>query len=164
MGSNLRTTYAGGQLKATHKLAVFLLIALCVSANPIATFGTTTSGQKLRLASFEQQERHFERTLARASQFLDVPHIHASPCEEIQDPVALATPDPMFAPTGAGKKVRVSFIIGIDGHVHSPLILESGGLAGDRRVLDTVRRWRYRPGTCNGVPTETEGKIEFSIR
>ena len=55
-------------------------------------------------------------------------------------------------------------MIGTDGRVHSPLILESAGIVGDRRVLDTVRRWRYRPGTCNGVPTETEGKIEFSIR
>jgi hypothetical protein len=48
--------------------------------------------------------------------------------------------------------------------VHSPLILESAGLAGDRRVLQTVRTWRYRPATCNGVPTEIEGKIEFSSR
>jgi outer membrane biosynthesis protein TonB len=48
--------------------------------------------------------------------------------------------------------------------VHSPLILESAGLQGDRHVLQTVRSWRYRPATCNGVPTETEGKIEFSSR
>jgi hypothetical protein len=27
-----------------------------------------------------------------------------------------------------------------------------------------VRAWRYRPATCNGLPTETEGKIEFSSR
>jgi TonB family protein len=62
----------------------------------------------------------------------------------------------------AGHKVKVSFIIGIDGRVHSPLILVSAGLAGDRHVLRTVRTWRYRPATCNGVPTETEGKVEFS--
>jgi len=30
--------------------------------------------------------------------------------------------------------------------------------------LQTVRYWRYRPATCNGVPTEAEGKIEFSLR
>lgn len=78
--------------------------------------------------------------------------------------MALATPDPLLTPAGRGRKVRVSFIIGTDGRVHSPLILESAGIVGDRRVLDAVRRWRYRPGTCNGVPTETEGKIEFSIR
>jgi TonB family protein len=63
----------------------------------------------------------------------------------------------------SGTKVKVSFIIGTDGRVHSPLILESAG-AGDRTVLRTVRTWKYRPATCNGVPTETEGKIEFSSR
>jgi len=48
--------------------------------------------------------------------------------------------------------------------VLSALILESAGLAGDRHVLQTVRTWRYRPATCNGVPTEIEGKVEFSSR
>ncbi len=69
-----------------------------------------------------------------------------------------------MVPAAAGIKVKVSFIIGADGRVHSPLILVSGGPAGDRNVLQTVRAWRYRPATCNGVPTETEGKIEFSRR
>jgi hypothetical protein len=40
----------------------------------------------------------------------------------------------------------------------------AAGLAGDRHVLQTVRTWKYRPATCNGVPTEIEGKIEFSSR
>ena len=69
-----------------------------------------------------------------------------------------------FSPGGPWQEVKVSFIIGTDGRVHSPLILESAGLPGDRHVLQTVRSWRYRPATCNGVPTETEGKIEFSSR
>src|SRR5262249_31164635 len=109
------------------------------------------------------RELQLAQALTRASQFTDVPHITWRACELVQAPVALATPDPLF-PSGRNNRVRVSFIIGTDGHVHSPLILESGGLAGDRRVLDTVRRWRYRPGTGNGVPTEIEGKVEFSIR
>jgi len=82
----------------------------------------------------------------------------------VQPPGALATPDPLLTPAAHGRRVKVSFIIGTDGRVHSPLILESAGLAGDRHVLQTVRTWRYRPATCNGVPTETEGKIEFSSR
>jgi TonB family protein len=69
-----------------------------------------------------------------------------------------------LVPPVVGAKVKVSFIIGADGRVHSPLILESGGPTGDRNVLQTVRAWRYRPATCNGVPTESEGKIEFSRR
>jgi TonB family protein len=61
-------------------------------------------------------------------------------------------------------RVSVSFIIGTDGRVHSPLILESAGPTEDRAILDTVRSWRYRPAMCNGAATETEAKIEFSSR
>lgn len=113
----------------------------------------------------EQRERRLAQPLKRASEFENVPHVsQRGSCEQVQAPEALATPDPLLFPAVKDHKVRVSFIIGIDGRVHSPLILESAGLAGDRRVLETVRRWRYRPATCNGVPTEIEGKIEFSIR
>jgi TonB family protein len=61
-------------------------------------------------------------------------------------------------------RVKVSFIIGTDGHVYSPLILESAGPVEDRTILDAVRAWRYRPATCNGSATETEAKVEFSSR
>jgi TonB family protein len=61
-------------------------------------------------------------------------------------------------------KIKVSFIVGADGLVQSPLILQSAGGSGDRNVLRSVRAWRYRPATCNGVPMEAEGKIEFSRR
>ncbi len=116
-------------------------------------------------AVLPERERLHWRTPIRASEFSDVPHVSArARCEDTQPPEALTTPDPLMVPTIAGVKVKVSFIIGADGRVHSPLILESAGPTGDRNVLQTVRAWRYRPATCNGVPTEAEGKIEFSRR
>lgn len=116
-------------------------------------------------ASLEQREGQVANTLRRAAQYVDVPHISSRrTCAAVEPPQALTTPDPLFTTTTNGRKVKVSFIIGTDGRVHSPLILESAGVAGDRRVLQTVRTWRYRPATCNGVPTETEGKVEFSNR
>jgi TonB family protein len=137
---------------------------LLLSASVVTLAGTTppSAGHS---AILEQRERQVSRTLRRASQYIDVPHISSRPaCADVQPPQALTTPDPLLTSGADGRKVKVSFIIGTDGHVHSPLILESAGLAGDRRVLQTVRTWRYRPATCNGVPTETEGKIEFSSR
>lgn len=139
-------------------LAILLVVvpALAVGGTPTMTLRSTT---------LEQRERQVSRTLNRASQYVDVPHISSRPaCEDVQAPQALTTPDPLFSTQAKGRKVKVSFIIGTDGRVHSPLILESAGFAGDRRVLQTVRTWRYRPATCNGVPTETEGKVEFSSR
>ena len=119
----------------------------------------------LRQPVLTEREHQTWKTPHRAAEFNEVPHVSArSRCEDSQPPQALTTPNPLIVPAVAGAKVKVSFIIGADGRVHSPLILQSGGVLGDRNVLQTVRAWRYRPATCNGVPTEAEGKIEFSRR
>lgn len=138
-----------------------LILALPTTGAASATL-PTPSLSRLVLA---ERERQIWKTPARASEFNEIPHVSArSRCEDTQPPQALTTPDPMLVPSGAALKVKVSFIVGADGRVHSPLILQSAGPAGDRNVLRTVRTWRYRPATCNGVPTEAEGKIEFSRR
>jgi len=85
-------------------------------------------------------------------------------CEASKPPEALATPDPLLNPFGPGSRVAVSFVVGIDGRVHSPVILESAGSAEDGRILQALRFWRYRPATCNAAPTEMESKVEFSSR
>jgi TonB family protein len=138
------------------------ILVLALTASSLAV-DTPVGGP--HVPTLEQRERRLSKTFTRASQFADVPHISSRPvCENVRPPEELATPDPYLSAAAFGRKVKVSFIIGTDGRVHSPLILESAGIAGDRRVLQTVRTWRYRPATCNGVPTETEGKIEFSSR
>ena len=138
---------------------------ILLSAASIAAFARTTSAAVSTSSAIDHRERHVSMTLRRAAQYVDVPHISSRPaCADVQPPQALTTPDPLLTQSGSSGKIKVSFIIGTDGRVHSPLILESAGVTGDRRVLQTVRTWRYRPATCNGVPTETEGKIEFSSR
>jgi TonB family protein len=116
-------------------------------------------------AVLSEREHRAWKNPHRTAEFTEVPHTSMrARCEDSQPPQALTTPDPMLVPAGSNAKVKVSFIVGADGHVHSPLILQSGGSVGDRNVVRTVRTWRYRPATCNGVPTEAEGKIEFSRR
>ncbi len=85
-------------------------------------------------------------------------------CGNVRPPEALLTPDPLPQVQGDDLDVRVSFIIGPDGHVHSPFILDSGGPNEDQIVLSAVRRWRYRPALCNGVPTDSEARVRFRIR
>lgn len=84
-------------------------------------------------------------------------------CEASQPAQPLATPEPLLPGFGSGARVAVSFIIGTDGRVHAPVILESAGGVEDQDVLDAVLAWRYRPATCNAAPTETESRVEFSI-
>ena len=138
--------------------------AILWSTLPVVALAVTTPAPPLQSTTLERHERQVSASLKRAGQFADIPHISRQACEDVQPPVALATPDPLFASAAHGRKVKVSFIIGTDGRVHSPLILESSGLVGDWHVLQAVRNWRYRPATCNGVPTETEAKVEFSSR
>jgi TonB family protein len=148
-------------------ILVLALPAAALAANspvPVVSL-SVVSLSLMGKTDLAQRELHLTKSLTRAAQFANIPHISSRPsCEDVQPPEALATPDPLFSAGSRGKKIKVSFIIGTDGRVHSPLILESAGLVGDRHVLQTVRTWRYRPATCNGVPTETEGKVEFSGR
>lgn len=163
MASNLREVRVDTPLDrermAPHRIwPVLLFCAISVGA-----FAASTTTADFHSATFERRERLATKRLIRASQFVDVPHISArAVCQDVQPPQALTTPNPLFVATAYGRRVKVSFIIGTDGRVHSPLILESAGLSGDRDVLQVVRSWRYRPATCDGVPTEIEGKVEFS--
>jgi TonB family protein len=116
-------------------------------------------------ASLAEREHMVWTSAVHGSEFAAMMHPAARPeCEAAQPPQALATPDPLLDITDLNAKVSVSFIIGIDGRVHSALILESAGPSEDRTILDAVRFWRYRPAMCNGVPTEAEAKVEFSSR
>ena len=83
-----------------------------------------------------------------------------SACEVEAAPEALTTPNPLSG--GRELSLTVSFVVGTDGRVYSPLVLEGGNGVLDRQVLDLVRHWRYRPALCNGAPTEAEAKVQFS--
>jgi TonB family protein len=140
-------------------LWVISLPALCLaSANDYSS--PSLQPWSPSLAAREQQ---LWKPAIRDARFTGVPHTNVRSCEASNPPEALATPNPLLDIGDLGK-VTVSFIVGTDGKVHSPLILISAGQIEDRTVLETVRSWRYRPATCNGTPTETEGKIEFSSR
>jgi outer membrane biosynthesis protein TonB len=85
-------------------------------------------------------------------------------CESTRPPEAIATPNPLRAAGADEPTVIVSFIVGTDGRVHSPLILIGSHADQDRLIIGALAHWRYRPATCNGAPTEVEGKVEFSRR
>lgn len=143
---------------------IWLLALFILPPTIIATARVSEVVAPPHTTTLDQKERRVWRTTVHNAQFTNVPHTSArTHCDDVQPPEALTTPSPLWTPA-RDSKVKVSFIVGTDGRVHSPLILESAGPSGDRRVLQTVRGWRYRPATCNGVPTETEGKIEFSSR
>ena len=105
------------------------------------------------------------RAPAHISEFSPVSEpLAVAKCGDVRPPEALLTPDPLLHVQDDDLDVRVSFIVGSDGHVHSAFVLDSGGSDEDQIVLRAVRFWRYRPALCNGVPTDSEARVRFSIR
>jgi TonB family protein len=142
----------------------FCLLVVISSAVGLASV-KSLSHQGLARPSIAAHERQVWTSAAHDSEFAGVEHPATRPgCEATQPPQALATPDPLVDEPESNAKVTVSFIVGTDGRVHSPLVLASAGSSEDRTILDAVRTWRYRPATCNGVPTDAEAKVEFSSR
>ena len=112
-----------------------------------------------------QREKNLRRMPAHISEFASTSEPLALPkCGHVRPPEALLTPDPLLHVQDDDLHVRVSFIVGSDGHVHSAFVLDSGGPVEDQIVLRAVRFWRYRPALCNGVPTDSEALVRFSIR
>jgi TonB family protein len=112
-----------------------------------------------------QLEKSLDRVPAHISEFAPVSEPLALPkCGNVRPPEALLTPDPLLQGQEEDVNVRVSFIIGSDGYVHSAFILDSGSPDEDRQVLRAVSLWRYRPALCNGVPTDSEARVRFMIR
>ncbi len=82
-------------------------------------------------------------------------------CRANTPPEPLATPSPVLD-SAENLQLTVNFVVGTDGRVYSALILEGVKDEQARPVLDAVRHWRFRPAVCNGAPTESEAKVEFS--
>lgn len=81
-------------------------------------------------------------------------------CADIRPPRPLATPLPAVRKAGRAN-LKIRFVIGIDGRLHKMAIVNSAGRTADSTAVNTLRRWRYTPATCNGVPMEAEGTVEF---
>lgn len=147
-----------------RRLWALLLIAMAPALCP-ASMDTSPAHRRGGQASLAAREHRLWNVASHDSEFATLVHTASrTSCGAAEPPQALATPDPLLEEANSHSKISVSFIIGTDGRVHSPLILESAGPSEDRNILDAVRFWRYRPARCNGVPTDAEAKVEFSSR
>jgi TonB family protein len=140
---------------------------LMVGVSAVVAWSATSDPSRVTAAqtSFSHLEQQLRRVPAHISEFTPVSEPLAIPrCGDVRPPEALVTPDPLLQLEDENLRVRVSFIVGADGRVHSPFVLDSGGVREDQAVLRVVRRWRYRPALCNGVPTDSEARVKFGLR
>lgn len=147
-----------------RKTLTNLVMVGCLAA---PTWSATASPTRVVAddATFAWVEQKLRRVPGHISEFSSLSEPMAiARCGDVRPPEALATPDPLLQLDDDTARVRVSFIVGADGRVHSPFILDSGGMREDQVVLRAVRRWRYRPALCNGVPTDAEARVQFDLR
>jgi TonB family protein len=154
--------------KTTGRKALVAAVSLAGLSGVLA-WCAVASPSPLRVVPHGVPLTQLEQTLRRApahiSEFSPVSEpLAVAKCGDVRPPEALLTPDPLLHIQDDDLDVRVSFIVGSDGHVHSAFVLDSGGSDEDQIVLRAVRFWRYRPALCNGVPTDSEARVRFSIR
>lgn len=117
------------------------------------------------LFSFSKSEKILSIAPAHISDLTSAQSPLALPkCGDVRPPEALLTPDPPLYLQKDSPQVRVSFVIGPDGQVHSAFVLESGSRAEEETILRALRLWRFRPALCNGVPTDSEAVVRFVVQ
>jgi TonB family protein len=144
-------------------MRVRIIIVALLLAMPAAG-STSRVPQSLRVPtrqSWAEPDSQIWRSIRHKARFEAMQrNSQDSGCEVEAAPEALTTPNPLSG--GRELSLTVSFVVGTDGRVYSPLVLDGGNADLDRHVLDLVRHWRYRPALCNGAPTEADAKVEFS--
>ena len=147
------------------KILALLLSLLLMSGTAAWSSAPMSLRVHAQQTALSQAELSLLRVPAHISEFTPVAEPLALPkCGMVRPPEALLTPDPLLPSEDDPLLVRVSFIVGADGHVHSAFVLTGARTDEDQAVLRAVRQWRYRPALCNGVPTDSEARVRFSIR
>jgi TonB family protein len=153
-----------GRTAAAGRLALVLLVIVVTG---VVAWCCTAGPQRINSGriALAHAERGLRSVPAHISEFGPFAAPLALPkCESVRPPEALLTPDPLLSAEDENLFVGVSFIVGTDGRVHSAFVLNSGGAYEDQVVLRAVRQWRYRPALCNGVPTDSEARVRFSLQ
>lgn len=143
-------------------IALSIIVPTCFGALSWCSLGKPAALLQ-RKVPLSQLERGLRGAPSHINEFASV-SLALPRCREVNPPEALLTPDPLLPIQDDDLKVRVSFIIGADGHVHSAFILDSGGPEDDESILRVIRFWRYRPALCNGIPTDSEALIRFILQ
>jgi TonB family protein len=79
-------------------------------------------------------------------------------------PVTISAPQPSFPfGTTENTEVTLGLLIDIKGHPQTVTVTRSGGKQFDKVAVNTVRRWRFKPATCNGEPVPTQIAVEMNF-
>jgi periplasmic protein TonB len=85
----------------------------------------------------------------------------------VSAPKAIYAPDPEYSEEARKAKyqgtVVLSLIVGADGLPRDIRIARSVGLGLDEKAIETVKTWKFEPGTKDGKPVATYATIEVAF-
>ena len=76
--------------------------------------------------------------------------------------------EPEYSPeareAGLEGTVVLSVEVGTDGKAHDIRVRRSLGMGLDEKAVETVRAWKFEPGTRDGKPVAVQATIEMNFR
>lgn len=86
----------------------------------------------------------------------------------ITAPSVLTRVDPEYSEEARKAKysgaVMLSIVVNTDGHADSIKVIKSLGMGLDEKAIEAVERWRFKPGTKDGLPVRVHAQIEVNFR
>ncbi len=83
-------------------------------------------------------------------------------------PQLIYSPEPSFSEEARKSKtqgiVTLMLVVGKDGHTYGIRVAQSLGMGLDEKAIESVKTWRFRPGTLNGQPVATQLAVEVDFR
>jgi len=123
--------------------------------------GDVSTSVELDPAYPTQPQEPVEKQISKGELF----RAHA---DGVESPRAIYEPDPEYPELARKAKfqgsVALSVIVGADGTVKDVWVTKEGGLGLDQKSVETIRRWKFRPGTKDGLPVAVLVSIETSFR
>lgn len=86
----------------------------------------------------------------------------------VTPPSLLMQVDPEYSEEARKAKysgaVMLSIVVNTQGRADNIKVLKSLGMGLDEKAIEAVQRWRFRPGTSNGVPVRVRAQVEVNFR
>ena len=64
----------------------------------------------------------------------------------------------------ASGDVLISLVVRSDGTLHNIQVVKAVGYGMDERAVETVRKWRFKPGKKDGAPVDVRVQVEVAFR
>jgi TonB family protein len=86
----------------------------------------------------------------------------------VKAPSVLRKIDPEYSNEARRAKmegiVLLGVVIGSDGLAHDVTVIHPAGLGLDEKAVESVKKWKFQPGSRNGEPVSVRASIEVNFR